>query len=68
MSKFKKGSNHTMDMVSIFNKLHGLALKANMTKTMPVYLGLLQKAQKNPISPFMYTFLLADVPTNITGV
>lgn len=32
MSKFKKGSNHSMDMASIFNRLRILAVKPDATK------------------------------------
>lgn len=56
MSKFKKSSNHSMDAVSIFNILCVLALKLDMTKTGPIYLGLCHRAGKNAVLPFIVHF------------
>lgn len=56
MSKFKKGSNHSMDMVSIFNILRVLALKLDMTKTRPIYLGLCHRAGENAVLPLIVYF------------
>lgn len=70
MSKFKKGSNHSMDMASVFNRLPVLALKADRTRNKANTFVVLPPSRKNDVLLFI-AYLSAyhvHVPTNITGL